>query len=93
MGLFLVLVGITFGSFQIFNSIPFGMYLFIIVGLSLIGLFVFVETNVIKPMMDLSLFTIRSFLGGNIAIFFNAMAEGCIYLNHDILSSRTYNET
>ena len=80
MGLFLVLVGITFGSFQIFNSIPFGMYLFIIVGLSLIGLFVFVETNVIKPMMDLSLFTIRSFLGGNIAIFFNAIARGAFTL-------------
>lgn len=80
MGLFLVLVGITFGSFQIFNSMPFGMYLFIIVGLSLIGLFVFVETNVIKPMMDLSLFTIRSFLGGNIAIFFNAIARGAFTL-------------
>jgi hypothetical protein len=61
-----ILVGITFGSFQILNSI--GMYLFIGVGLSLIGLFVFVETNVIKLMIDLSLFKIRSFLGGNIAI-------------------------
>lgn len=80
MGLFLILVGITFGSFQILNSIPFGMYLFIIVGLFLIGLFVFVETNVIKPMMDLSLFKIRSFLGGNIAIFFNAIARGAFTL-------------
>ena len=80
MGLFLILVGITFGSFQIFNSIPFGMYLFIIVGLSLIGLFVFVETNVIKPMIDLTLFKLRSFLGGNIAIFFNAIARGAFTL-------------
>jgi EmrB/QacA subfamily drug resistance transporter len=80
MGLFLILVGLTFGSFQIFNSIPFGMYLFIIVGLSLIGLFVFVETNVIKPMIDLSLFKVRSFLGGNIAIFFNAIARGAFTL-------------
>jgi len=78
MGLFLILVGITFGSFQILNSI--GMYLFIGVGLSLIGLFVFVETNVIKPMIDLSLFKIRSFLGGNIAIFFNAIARGAFTL-------------
>jgi len=76
IGLSLILVGITFGSFQILNSIPFGMYLFIIVGLSLIGLFVFVERYVIKPMIDLSLFRIRSFLGGNIAIFFNAIARG-----------------
>ena len=80
MGLFLILVGITFGSFQILNSIPSGMYLFNIVGLFLIGLFVFVETNVIKPMMDLSLFKIRSFLGGNIAIFFNAVARGAFTL-------------
>jgi EmrB/QacA subfamily drug resistance transporter len=80
MGLFLILVGITFGSLQILNSVPYGMYLFIIVGLFLIGLFVFVETNVIKPMMDLSLFKIRSFLGGNIAIFFNAIARGAFTL-------------
>ena len=80
VGLFFILVGITFGSFQLLNSIPFGMYLFIIVGLSLIGLFVFVETNVIKPMIDLSLFKIRSFLGGNIAIFFNAIARGAFTL-------------
>ena len=80
MGLFLILVGITFGSFQILNIIPFGMYLFIIIGLSLIGLFVFVETNVIKPMINLSLFKIRSFLGGNIAIFFNAIARGAFTL-------------
>lgn len=80
LGLFLILVGITFGSFQILNIIPFGMYLFIIVGLSLIGLFVFVETNIIKPMIDLSLFEIRSFLGGNIAIFFNALARGAFTL-------------
>ena len=80
VGLSLILVGITFGSFQILNNIPFGMYLFVIVGLSLIGLFVFVERNVIKPMIDLSLFRIRSFLGGNIAIFFNAIARGAFIL-------------
>jgi MFS family permease len=56
------------------------MYLFIVVGLFLIGLFLFIETNVIKPMMDLSLFKIRSFLGGNIAIFFNAIARGAFTL-------------
>jgi EmrB/QacA subfamily drug resistance transporter len=80
IGLFLILVGITFGSFQILNSIPFGMYLFIIVGLSLIGLFVFVERNVIKPMIDLSLFKMSSFIGGNISIFFNAIARGAFTL-------------
>lgn len=80
VGLFLILVGITFGSFQLLNSIPFEMYLFIVTGISLIALFVFIEKNVIKPMIDLSLFKIRSFLGGNIAIFFNAIARGAFTL-------------
>lgn len=70
------LVGITFGSFQILNSI--GIYLFIGVGLSLIGLFVFVETNVIKPMMDLSLFKIRYFLGGK-TLSINASLKDTFY--------------
>ena len=79
-GLFFILVGITFGSLQILNNTLFGTYLFVIIGLSLIGLFVFVEGKVIKPMMDLSLFKIKSFLGGNIAIFFNALARGAFTL-------------
>jgi EmrB/QacA subfamily drug resistance transporter len=80
IGLFLILIGITFGSFQILTSIPFEMHLFITGGLSLIALFVFVERNVIKPMIDLSLFKLKSFLGGNIAIFFNSIARGAFTL-------------
>ncbi len=80
IGLSLILVGLTFGPFQILNNIPFGMYSLIIAGLSLIGLFVFVERTVIKPMIDLSLFKIRSFLGGNISIFFNSIARGAFIL-------------
>jgi EmrB/QacA subfamily drug resistance transporter len=80
IGLFLILIGITFGSFQILTSIPFEMHLFIAGGLSLIALFVLVERNVIKPMIDLSLFKLKSFLGGNIAIFFNSIARGAFTL-------------
>jgi EmrB/QacA subfamily drug resistance transporter len=80
IGLILILAGLTFGPFQILNNIPFGMYSLIIAGLSLIGLFVFVERTVIKPMIDLSLFKIRSFLGGNISIFFNSIARGAFIL-------------
>jgi EmrB/QacA subfamily drug resistance transporter len=80
IGLFLILVGITFGSLQILNGVPFEMYLFVIGGIFLIALFVFVERNIIKPMVDFSLFKIKSFLGGNIAIFFNAIARGAFTL-------------
>jgi EmrB/QacA subfamily drug resistance transporter len=80
IGLLLILVGLTFGPFQILNNMPFGMYSLIIAGLSIIGIFVVVERNVIKPMIDLSLFKIRSFLGGNISIFFNAIARGAFIL-------------
>lgn len=80
IGLSLILLGLTFGPFQILNNIPFGIYSLIIAGLLLIGLFVFVEKKVIKPMIDLSLFKISSFLGGNISIFLNAIARGAFIL-------------
>jgi hypothetical protein len=56
-GLFLILIGITFGSFGIFSNgnNRFSIYLFVIGGLALIALFVFIEKKVIRPMFDLSL--------------------------------------
>ena len=56
-GLFLILIGITFGSFGIFSNgnNGFSIYLFVIGGLALIALFVFIEKKVIRPMFDLSL--------------------------------------
>ena len=42
--------------------------------------FVFIEKRVPRPMFDLSLFKIRVFTGGNIAIFLNALARGAFTL-------------
>jgi len=77
-GVFLILLGITFGAFKLIN--PFVILLTILTGLSLMVLFVLVEKRVTRPMFDLSLFKIRLFSGGNIAIFLNALARGAFTL-------------
>ncbi len=77
-GLFLILLGVTFGAFKIISL--FEISLFIIGGFSLLIFFVFIEKRVPRPMFDLSLFKIRVFTGGNIAIFLNALARGAFTL-------------
>jgi EmrB/QacA subfamily drug resistance transporter len=77
-GLFLILLGVTFGAFKIISL--FEIVLFIIGGFSLLIFFVFIEKKVPRPMFDLSLFKIRVFTGGNIAIFLNALARGAFTL-------------
>src|SRR5215831_4062853 len=77
-GVFLILLGITFGAFKLINT--FVILLTILTGLSLMVLFVLVEKRVTRPMFDLSLFKIRLFSGGNIAIFLNALARGAFTL-------------
>ena len=76
-GLFLVLAGITLWSFGIISNILI-IFLFIFGGLSLIIIFVFIEKFISKeyPMFHFSLFKIKSFLGGNIAILLNSIARG-----------------
>lgn len=76
-GLFLVLAGITLWSFGIVSDILI-IFLFIFGGLSLIIIFVFIEKFISKeyPMFHFSLFKIKSFLGGNIAILLNSIARG-----------------
>jgi EmrB/QacA subfamily drug resistance transporter len=77
-GLLLMLIGITFASFQIFT---FVQNLFTIIsGVVLIIIFYFVEKHAIKPMFDFSLFRINLFTGGNIAVFLNALARGAFTL-------------
>ena len=75
-GLFLVLIGITFSSFGIVSNY-IDIYL-LILGVVLIIVFVFIEKFISKdyPMFHLSLFKIKSFLGGNIAILLNSIARG-----------------
>jgi EmrB/QacA subfamily drug resistance transporter len=77
-GLLLLLIGITFGAFQIINQ--FEIFLFVVGGSALLVLFYFIEKSVSKPMFDLSLFRIKLFTGGNIAIFLNALARGAFTL-------------
>ena len=49
-------------------------------GTALLVLFVYVERRTAQPMFDLSLFRIRMFSAGNIAIFLNALARGAVSL-------------
>jgi len=76
-GLFLVLAGITFSSFGIISNY-IEIYLLIFGGLALIIIFAFIEKFISKefPMFHLSLFKIKPFLGGNIAILLNSIARG-----------------
>ena len=76
-GLFLVLAGITLWSFGIISNILI-MFLFIFGGLSLIVIFVYIEKFISMeyPMFHFSLFKIKLFLGGNIAILLNSIARG-----------------
>src|SRR5919197_295165 len=77
-GLSMILVGVTLANFRIVT--PFEIFLSIIGGLSLLVLFIIIEKKIPKPMFDLSLFKIRPFTGGNIAIFLNALARGAFTL-------------
>ena len=74
----MILLGITFANFKIIN--PYEISLFIIGGFSLLVLFIIIEKKVYRPMFDLSLFKIRLFTAGNIAIFLNALARGAFTL-------------
>jgi EmrB/QacA subfamily drug resistance transporter len=76
-GLFLLLAGITLWSFGIISNILI-IFLFIFGGLSLIVIFVYIEKFISNeyPMFHFSLFKIKSFLGGNIAILLNSIARG-----------------
>jgi EmrB/QacA subfamily drug resistance transporter len=77
-GLSMILLGVTLATFKIIN--PYEIFLSIIGGFSLLVLFIITEKKVSRPMFDLSLFKIRLFTGGNIAIFLNALARGSFTL-------------
>jgi len=77
-GLSMILLGVTLATFKIIN--PYEIFLPIIGGFSLLVLFIITEKKVSRPMFDLSLFKIRLFTGGIIAIFLNALARGSFTL-------------
>jgi EmrB/QacA subfamily drug resistance transporter len=76
-GLFLVLAGITFSSFGIISDFLV-IFVIIFAGLVLLITFGFIEKFISNdyPMFHFSLFKIKSFLGGNIAILLNSIARG-----------------
>ena len=77
-GLSMILLGVTLATFKIIN--PYEIFLSVVGGFSLLVLFIITEKKVSRPMFDLSLFKIRLFTCGIIAIFLNALARGSFTL-------------
>ena len=77
-GLSMILLGVTLATFKIIS--PYEIFLSVVGGFSLLVLFIITEKKVSRPMFDLSLFKIRLFTGGIIAIFLNALARGSFTL-------------
>jgi EmrB/QacA subfamily drug resistance transporter len=77
-GLVMVLAAITF---RLLGGIDLDLtYMVLGSGISLLVIFYFIEKRVKDPMLNFSLFSIRLFTAGNIAILLNALARGCISL-------------
>lgn len=76
-GLFFILISITFGSFGILSNFN-SLMLLCLGSFSLIIVFPLIEKYVSSdyPLFDFSLFKIKTFLGGNIAILLNSIARG-----------------
>ncbi|HEY6537285.1 MAG TPA: MFS transporter [Candidatus Nitrosocosmicus sp.] len=77
-GLILLLIAITFGSFQILNL--FQIILFVLCSFILLLLFYIIEKKIDEPMFDFSLFKLKYFAHGIFAIFLNALARGAFTL-------------
>ena len=80
VGLVMVLVGITYGI-QPYGGHTMGwtspLVLFTLLGgITLLGVFVWIERRVKDPMFDLSLFRIRAFAAGNLAGLLAAIGRG-----------------
>ena len=77
-GIALILTGVTL---YVISSLSFSLLIAMeSAGAALLVAFVFVERRVVQPMFDLSLFRIRMFTAGNIAIFLNSLARGAVAL-------------
>jgi MFS family permease len=79
-GLWFLLFGVTSGITP-YGGSPMGwgnpmVWLQILGGAALLGVFAFVETRVKDPMFDLSLFRIRAFAMGNLAVLLSQVANG-----------------
>ncbi len=80
IGLVLILAAFTMGIMPSGNSAmgwtnPL-LFVMLIAGLVLMGLFIFVELHIKEPMFNLRLFKIRAFAAGNISLFLSSIARG-----------------
>jgi EmrB/QacA subfamily drug resistance transporter len=73
-----VLVGIT--EYVILGLSVADTLLLLGTGIGLFALFIFTERRVVEPMLNLSLFKIRAFAAGNMAILLNSLARGAVSL-------------
>jgi len=77
-GIALILTGITL---YVIESLSLSLLtVMCATGVAMLVAFVFIERRIPQPMFDLSLFRIRMFTAGNIAIFLNALARGAVSL-------------
>ena len=77
-GLTSILLAITLYAV---SSLPLQeFYSLVATGVALLAAFVFIEGRVQEPMLNFSLFRIRLFSAGNIAVFLNALARGAVSL-------------
>ncbi|MFZ1023546.1 MAG: MFS transporter [Thermoplasmata archaeon] len=73
-GLSTILLGVTLGALgQFSTSVEIGS---VVLGIAMLAAFVYVESKVASPMLDLSLLRNRQFSSSVSAIFFNALARG-----------------
>jgi EmrB/QacA subfamily drug resistance transporter len=73
-GLAILLLGITLGALAQLSE--GGEIASVAVGLALIGVFLWVETRVAHPMLDLSLFRLRQFSGSSSSMLLTALSRG-----------------
>lgn len=76
-GLSIFLVGMTLGAISGFTAIDNSM---MILGLVMVGAFVYAETKGQSPMMDLTLFKIRPFSAGIVSNLFASVSRGAVLL-------------
>jgi EmrB/QacA subfamily drug resistance transporter len=72
------LLGLTFSAYG-FVSASVTDPLFLVSFVSFVA-FVYQERRVVNPMLDLTLFRIRQFMGGTVALFLNAIAWGAVLI-------------
>jgi EmrB/QacA subfamily drug resistance transporter len=77
VGLSVFLVGMTLGAISGFTVIDDAMML---LGVIMIVAFVYAETKVLSPMMDLSLFKIRAFAAGMTSNLLASISRGAVLL-------------